>query len=110
MLKRLHFKNYFYTSIALDLVMMLAIVLLKGFLPPVVPLLYGNPTGNSQLLPTLGLLVAPGISLTVTVINISLSLIIKEEFLRKILAVSSVLVTILVAITVIKVFFLVGYF
>lgn len=88
----------------------IAIIVLKGFLPPIVPLLYGNPTGSGQLVPTLGLIIAPGISLIIIVINIILSLTVKNDFLRKTLAISTLLISVLTTITIIKIILLVGYF
>jgi len=110
MLKNLPFKNYLYLSLGLDVATILVIFFFKSFLPPVVPLLYGNPTGTGQLIPTLGLLIAPGVSLVITIINTILSLLTKNDFQRKILMLSAFIVSILTTITVIKIFFLVGYF
>ena len=110
MWKSLHFKNYIYVSVILDLLVISAIVFLRSFLPPVVPLLYGNPTGNNQLVPTLSLLIAPGISLIVIVANTTLSLFIKNDFAKRILAIATLVIAILTTITIAKIFFLVGYF
>ncbi|HTK03945.1 MAG TPA: hypothetical protein VL401_04255 [Alphaproteobacteria bacterium] len=109
-MKNLIFKNYYYASFILNLLLIIGIFLCKSFLPPVVPLFYGAAEGAGQLVPTFGLLLAPGISLVITGINIWLSLIIKDEFSKKVLGVTSFSLTIITTITVAKIIFLVGFF
>lgn len=110
MFKDLVFKNYYYSSLVLSVLSAILIFIFKGMLPPVVPLLYGSPVGDGQLVPGLGLLLAPGVSLGITIGNMFLSRGVKDIFFKRILAISSVLVAILATITVVKIFFLVGYF
>ncbi len=110
MFKGLVFKNYYYLSLILNVVLIISILIFRNLIPPVVPLFYGAAAGEDQLVVALALTVAPCVSLIVTIGNMFLSQTVKDEFLSKILAISSLLVTGLIMVTVIKIFFLVGYF
>ena len=67
--KNLVLKNYYFVSFALSVLSVLAVIILKDILPPIVPLLYGTATGPNQLVPTFGLLIAPGVSILITITN-----------------------------------------
>lgn len=110
MWKKTVFRNYFLAAAVLNVIAAIGIVLFKGFLPPLVPLFYGRPTGEAQLTSSLGLLIAPITSLVITIVNFLLVIWVKDDFLKKILAISAVLVSILTAITIIKIVLLVGFF
>ena len=109
-MKNLVFKNYYYSALVLSSISMLAIFFLQDFFAPSVPLLYGSATGEGQLVPALGLLIAPGASLIITVLNIGLSMTTKDDFSKKALAISALVVSILTTITIIKIVFLIGFF
>lgn len=108
--KDLPFKGYLYASLALNILTFLAIFLAKSFLPPVVPLFYGRPEGAGQLVASLGLLIAPLTALAITLLNMVLGGVIKQTFIQKVLIVSTFLISVLTAITVFKIVFLVGMF
>lgn len=110
MWKNLPFKGYVYTSLAFNIVLGVAIFIIKGFLPPVIPLFYGLPTGVNQLVPTLGLIIAPVASLIVTLINIGVASFINDQFFKRTLIVSAIFVSVLVTITTLKIILLVGFF
>ncbi len=101
---------FFYGSLALGVFSILLILITKSLLPPLVPLFYGKPAGESQLVPTLALLIAPAVSILITLINTLLASFTKEDFLKKILTVSSFFVSLLISLTVFKIIFLVGFF
>lgn len=103
-------KKYIYPAIFTALLCLAGILLARTNLPPKVPLLYGQPAGEGQLVPTLGLLVAPGVSLAIILINTVVGFFIKDKFLKKALAVSALFMSILTTITVLKIIFLVGSF
>lgn len=103
-------KNYFYYSAGISILLIIIVYAIKNYLPPEVPLFYGKAVGQDQLVPTLGLLYAPLTSLTITFINFLLTRVIKDSFLQKILVLISFFVSILIAITTIKIIFLVGHF
>jgi|SRR5688572_32523789 len=104
------FKNYIYMSIGLNVLTIVIILLFKGLIPPVVPFFYGKPVGDGQLIPALGLLIAPLASLFITTLNLGLSSMTSDNFLKKVYAASTLLFTLLTTITVIKIIFLVGFF
>ena len=110
MWKKITYRNYFFAAIIINVGVALIIILLKNFLPPLAPLFYGKPVGEAQLVNSFGLLIAPGVSFLITILNILLSFWVKDDFLNKILAISAIIVSILVAITIIKIIFLVGFF
>lgn len=110
MWKKITFNNYFLVAAVLNLLSLLAPVVLRAFLPPIVPLFYGRPTGEGQLISTLGLMIAPATALLITAINLLLNLWTKDDFLKKILAVAALIISIVTTITVIKVILLVGFF
>jgi len=108
--KKLIFRNYFLAAIVINIVICLSLLALKSFLPPLVPLFYGRPSGESQLTSFFGLFVAPGMSLLITGINAFLSLWVDDIFLKRILAICAIVISVMAAITIIKIVFLVGYF
>lgn len=110
MWKNVPLKGGVYFSTALNLILIILVLGLKGFLPPVVPLFYGLPSGTDQLVSSIFLVVAPVSSLIITLINILISNLIKDIFLKRALIISSVFVSLLFAITLVKIVLLVGFF
>jgi len=110
MWKNLPLRGYIYASFSINLLLVIIVIALRSFLPPVVPLFYGLPSGESQLVPSLGLLIVPGVSFLITILNITVALSFKDEFFKKTLIVSSALISVLALIAVLKIIFLVGYF
>ncbi len=104
------FKSSIYTSLVLNLVAIASVLIFKGFLPPVVPLFYGKAIGEGQLVPVLGLLIAPATSIIITILNLVTSSLTHDMFLKKIYAASALLISLLTTISVIKIIFLVGFF
>lgn len=102
-------KNYALGGIFLSLSSAALIFLFKGKLPPQVPLFYGLPVGEAQLTPFWGFFIAPAVLLLIIFVNIFLSIIVSDNFYKRILIISSFFVSILVAITTLKIIFLVGF-
>jgi len=109
MWKKIIYRNYFLAAIIINFITALSIILLRGFLPPLIPLFYGRPAGEAQLTTTFGLLIASGVSLLITILNLGLGLLVKDDFLKKTLAISAVIISLLTTITVIKIVLLVGF-
>lgn len=103
-------KKYFYSALTINLISIIIPFVLKNYLPPLVPLFYQRPIGEWQLVPVLGLAIAPTISFVITITNIVISSITKDDFLKKVLAIAALVISILTAITIIKIVFLVGFF
>jgi hypothetical protein len=108
-LKKLPLRSFGVSAIALDIITVICIVLLSSKLPPVVPLLYGRPIGAAQLVPGIGLVIAPVAAMCISIINIFIAYRIKDDFSKRIFVVSSFFISVLVAITVIKIILLVGF-
>lgn len=108
--KRTPFLGFLIAAISLNLLTILVFLLVKNFLPPVVPLFYGRPGGEGQLVPAFGLLIAPILSIVFILINSLISNITQDLFTRKLLIVSAFLVSLLTTITFFKIIFLVGFF
>lgn len=86
------------------------ILVFKSLLPPVVPLFYGRPFGESQLVPVLTLFFAPITSIVITFVNSGLAILTEDVFSKKILVSGAFLLSLLITITVLKIIFLVGFF
>jgi len=82
---------------------------LKNRLPPVVPLLFGKPQGEEQLVPKLYLTAPPLTSSIIALINTALIKSITNHFLKYVLLGLMLTATVLSTITVIKIVLLVGY-
>lgn len=108
--KQAQFKNYIYFSVALNVLTALTVLIFKSVIPPIVPLFYGRAIGESQLVGFFGLLIAPGASLFITLLNLILSSITDDLFLKKVYVATAFIVSLLTTITVIKIIFLVGFF
>lgn len=107
-IKTLPFKNYIYSAFVIDILTIAFVLVVQPKLPPQIPLLYGLPQGEAQLTGPLGLFIPTGFSLIFIAINLFLSGFTKDDFLRKVLAVTSLAVAVFAAITSVKIAFLVG--
>ncbi|MBU0572618.1 hypothetical protein KKH23_03220 [Patescibacteria group bacterium] len=103
LIENIPFKNPLIIAVAANILIILIILLLQGFFPPQVPLLYGLPEGESQLVSSLSLTIPSLISLLVIVLNIFISYLLKEEFFKKVLIITAVGLTIFSATTTIKI-------
>ncbi len=110
MLKDLLYKKYIYLSFTVIAVSLLSILIFRDFLPPLVPLFYGRPVGQAQLVGTLGLLIAPLVALIITLTNLFFARLVEDNFLKKVLVLSSSFISLLSLITILKIVFLVGFF
>lgn len=106
----LPFKNYLLGALTINMVIILAVVLAQGVLPPQIPLFYGLAEGEGQLAPKLFLLIPSFAASLVLVVNSLLSSLFTEEFIKKALLVASVATTFFAAITTLKIMLLVGSF
>lgn len=97
------FKNSLIVAAFTNIIIILIILLLQGFFPPQIPLLYGLPEGEAQLVSSLSLTIPSLISLLVIAINIFISYLLKEDFFKKVLIITAVGLTIFSATTTIKI-------
>ena len=108
--EKIALSNFIYAAIVLNVLSLIAILLLQNNLPPQVPIFYGFAEGEQQLSETFGLLLPNAYSLGIILINFIFSIFIENEFLKKILSITSFTISLLSVITVVKIIFLVGYF
>lgn len=106
--EKLAFKNLIYSSVALNIINLLTVIILQKFLPPQVPLFYGLVEGEEQLTSSIGLIIPAGLSISLLLTNCAISLLLENRFLQKTLTTTSFTVSLLSAITVAKIVFLVG--
>lgn len=102
------FGQFLIYGISINLILIILIFVFRKSLPPQIPLFYGLPEGEEQLTSGLMLSLPSILSLIVSFLNLGLSFIIQEEFIKRALILSSLLVTIFSLITTFKIFFLVG--
>ncbi len=108
--KKIAFNNYYLTAFIVSVFLIAIILILSGFLPPVVPLFYGRPVGETQLVTSYLLVIAPGVSLVVSGVNLLISMWVKDVFTKRILAITTLVVSLITVITVVKIILLVGFF
>jgi len=97
-------------SFLTNLFVILMVILLQGHFPPVVPLFYGKPQGEEQLVQSILLILPPLISILIITLNTILLSFLKNKFLQKILFGLIITITVLSTITVIEIILLVGSF
>jgi len=89
----------------------LALALLSQiFLPPQIPLYYGQAEAENIVAPSLALILPSIISLAFLGLNLLLSFVIKDDFLKKVMVISSFAASLFATTTIIKIAFLVGSF
>lgn len=93
------------TPMLLSLLITLFILIYAKFLPPKLPLFYSLPWGEKQLVSTSQLLIIPAIITLVTFFNLIISwqLHPSQSFFKKILLFSSVLASLILTITFLKI-------
>lgn len=97
-----------FTLVLLSLLMTLFIVIAFRFLPPKLPLFYSLPWGEKQLAGKFQLLIIPAIIISVAFFNLIISrqLHPSQVFFKKILLLSSVLISLILTITFLKIVFI----
>jgi len=105
------FKNIIIASFSVNLLVIILVFLIrKNYLPPEVPLYYGLPEGEAQLVPSINLIFPSVLALILISLNILITSLIKDDFLKKTLSTASLVATFFSIITTIKIIFLVGSF
>lgn len=102
--------NVVLVCFAVNSIVICAILLLKRFLPPQIPLYYGLPRSGEQVANSSALITPTLASTAVVVINTLLAILIKEDFLKKTLVLISAIGVFLSVLTTAKILFLVGSF
>lgn len=89
---------------------MLIVVLSRSLLPPEVPLFYGLPEGEDQLVSSLSLIIPSLVSLAIFAINTTLVYFIRDKFIQSALVIATFAVTLLGTITTVRIITLVNSF
>jgi hypothetical protein len=108
--KKATFHNYFIVSVIISIISAVLILVSKQFLPPVLPIFYGRPAGAEQLAPFWYIFLIPSISIAIITINLIINILIESLFTKKILAITSLVVSLMSTITIIKIILLVALF
>jgi len=108
--ERIAFINFFYTAIVLNIINLVFVFAMQRNLPPEVPLFYGYIESEQQLTTPAGLLIPGVFAMILLFANITISMIIKNDYLKKVLSVSTFTISFLLLITVINIIFLIGTF
>lgn len=90
-----------------NLIIIAIVLLLRNNLPPVIPLLYGEPKGEDQLVPRNFLMLPPIMVTVITIVNTVLSRVIKDHFIQQLLFGFTVVTTLLSTVTVIRIILLI---
>ena len=108
--KLIPFKKIVLAVAGLDILIMVLVLVLLRKLPPVVPLFYGLPVSEDQLVKTPFLILPSLIALLLIFLNSLLTFLLKDDFLKKVLIVASLGISFFAVITTLKIIFLVGNF
>jgi len=109
-MKTSQLEKYFYAGCIFSFLSLVFALIVRKTLPPQIPLFYGLPQGEEQLSTSLGLTLPSAFSFVIIFINYLLVRFLKNDFLKKALSVSSLIVSVLAGITTVKIAFLVGHF
>lgn len=104
------FFNLLILSLFICIVTISLVMLLEDRIPPQVPLFYGLPEGEEQIVPRLGLTIPSFMALIIIVINTVLATIFENNFVRNALVLTSFAVTLFATITTVQIILLVGSF
>lgn len=108
--KKITYFNYFLVASTLSIIVAIGILAVRNYLPPVIPLFYGKPVGPEELASKDFLFIVPVISAAISIVNIIISKSESNDFIKKILAATSLVVSFMAAVTVTKIILLVGFF
>ncbi len=99
-----------YATVIVNIANIALIVLLQKRLPPEIPLFYGLAKGEGQVAASTELIIPPVLSLSITFVNIAITSLIKNSFLRQALVATILVVTLFSLVATLKILLLVGYF
>lgn len=108
-LKKIVLYKFTVAAWAICLICVVGIFVLRSYLPPLIPLFYGKPIGIEELAQKNFLFLVPAIAIIISILNLIISKSAKDEFLQKILAVGSFVVSLMAIVTVFKIILLVAF-
>ncbi len=106
--EKLPLKKLFILSVFSSIILIIIGLLCQIILPPQIPLFYGLPQTEKQLVPSIFIVLPSAISLATTLFNAVLAIKVSDNFLKKTLAFTSISISLLVTITTLKIIFLIS--
>jgi len=106
--EKLPLKKLLIVSFTLNLIMIIIGLLAQFILPPEIPLLFGLPQTAEQLIPSVYIILPSIIALVISFLNSLIAINLDGQYIKKTLAFSTVLISILSTIATLKIIFLVG--
>jgi len=106
--EKLPLKKLIITSFVLNLIIIILGLLAQFILPPEIPLLFGLPQTTEQLTPSIYIILPSIIALIISFLNSLIAINLEGQYIKKTLAFSTVLISILSLIATFKIIFLVG--
>lgn len=106
--ERLPLKKLLMTTIVISLITIIFGLVSQIALPPQIPLFFGLPQTKSQLASSILIILPSLISIFISLTNIFISIKVHDVYLKKVLAFSAVTVSVMAAITTLKIIFLVS--
>ena len=106
--EKLPLRGLFIASLIINLIVILLALLSRLILPPQIPLLYGLPQTAEQLVNSIFIILPSTLALVMTIINAFISIFIESTYLKKVLAFTSISLSLLALIGTFKIIFLVG--
>lgn len=106
----LPYKEIIGLCLVINIIVAILVIALKSFLPPVVPLFYGLPVGEEQLVPRFFLTIPSFSAILLIIINTIIAKFSSGSFIQKVLIGLTMAITLLASITTLKIFFLVASF
>lgn len=101
-------RSLFVTSFIINSIFIFVSLVSTVILPPEIPLFFGLPKSNSQLATSYMILIPSLISTVLVTVNFLIALEVSGQYIKKILAFTSISVTILNIVATSKIVFLVG--
>lgn len=105
---KIPFKKQVGLCLLINIIVVVLATLSILVLPPEIPLLYGLPEGEEQIVANWAIVLPNLISFFIMLFNSILANYSKDEYLKKIIIITGFVATFFAIITVLKIFFLVG--
>ena len=106
--EKLPLKNLYVISFVLNVLAIVSSLFATFILPPEVPLLFGLPQTEEQIVPSFLVSLPNAVALIITVLNALLAIYLDDAYLKRVLSFVSLAITILSLIATSKIIFLVG--
>lgn len=108
--EKLPLKRVILASLIINVSILILSLVAQIILPPIVPMFFGLPQTEEQLVPSILIGLPQIVSIVFILINTLISINIDGQYIKKMLAFTSLSLTILSTVATLKVIFLVGTF